>query len=113
MVGPTAEKLATMGLLEKKESINTEIVFLRDELFTQFKDHNKDVESAAGVEWGRENNPTSKGIRCNTNIVLVSVGARIPEAGARVAKDIPPKLQYPKTAMAEWGGKFLTSSHIK
>ena len=54
MVKPSAEKLATMGLLEKKESISTEIVFLReiekrDLYFTQFKDHNKDEESAAGV----------------------------------------------------------------
>ena len=48
MVGPSAEKLATMGLLEKKESISTEIVFLRenekrDGYYTQFKEHNKDV----------------------------------------------------------------------
>ena len=55
MVGPSAEKLATMGLLEKKESISTEIVFLKDnvkreELFTQFKDHNKEVESAAAMQ---------------------------------------------------------------
>ena len=97
MVKPSADKLATMGLLEKKESVSTEIVFLRenkkrDLYFTQFKDHNKDEESAAGVEWGRDNSPNSNGIRCNANLVLMSVGAKIPEAGSRLAKDIPPRL---------------------
>ena len=113
MVGPSAVMLATMGLLEKKESISTEIVFLREnekreQYFTQFKDNNKEVKSAAGVEWGRDNTPTSNGIRCNANIVLMSVGAKIPEAGSRLAKDIPPRLQYPKVAIAEWGDEFLT-----
>ena len=118
MAGPSAEKLATMGLLEKKNSIVIERVLLRNttrrtELFTEFIEHNKDVESAAGVEWGKENTPTSNGIRCNASIVLASVGARIPENGQRAAKDIEPKLQYPKEALAEWGNEFLTSSHIK
>ena len=86
MVGPSAEKLATMGLLEKKDSISTEIVYLREDekretYYNQFKDHNKDVESLAGVQWGRNSAPTSNGIRCNASIVLLSVGAKIPESG--------------------------------
>ena len=90
MVGPTTEKLATMGLLPKKESISTEIVFLRqdqkrEDLFTQFKDHNKDVDCLAQVEWGRNSAPTSNGIRCNACIVLLSVGAKIPAATGRDA----------------------------
>ena len=88
MAGPSAEKLATMGLLEKKNSIVIETVLLRNttrraELFTEFSEHNKDVESAAGVEWGKENTPTSNGIRCNASIVVASVGARIPETSQR------------------------------
>ena len=31
MVGPTAEKLTGMGLLGKKDSVQTEILYLRDD----------------------------------------------------------------------------------
>ena len=73
MVGPTTEKLVTMGLLEKKESISTEVLYLRDDekrqtYFDQFKDHNKDVEGLAGVQWGRDSTPTSNGLRFNANV---------------------------------------------
>ena len=46
-------------------------------------------------------------------MVIASVGAKIPEATGRAAKAIEPRLQFPKEALAEWGNKFLTSSHIK
>ena len=88
MAAPSAEKLATMGLLENDKKIAIERVLLRNTdrrtgLFTEFVNHNKDVESAAGVEWGKENTPTSNGIRCNASIVVASVGARIPETSQR------------------------------
>ena len=59
MVGPTAEKLATMGLLEKKESISTEVLYLRDDekrqtYFNKFKDHKPELEGVAGIQWGRD-----------------------------------------------------------
>ena len=49
MVGPTIEKLTGMGLLGKRDSISTEIVYLRqdakrEDYYKKFKDHNKDVE---------------------------------------------------------------------
>ena len=92
----SAAKLLEMGLLEKKNSISTEIVFLRSttrraELFTSFGEHNQGDDSMAGVEWARENTPTSNGIRCNANIVLASVGAKIPANGSVGAKEIEPK----------------------
>ena len=118
MVGPSVEKLATMGLLEKKESMSTEVVYLREDekrqtYFDQFKDHNEGVEGLAGVQWGRDSTPTSNGLRCNASVVLMSVGAKIPELGARQAKDIPPSLQYPMTALAEWGEEYLTAAHTQ
>ena len=102
----SASDLLEMGLLEKKTSINTEIVFLRNTarrtaLFTAFGEHNPDDEDVAGVEWGRDNTPTSNGIRCNANIVLASVGAKIPAIGSGAATEIEPKLQYPKASLAE------------
>ena len=103
---PSAVKLSEMGLLEKKNSITTETVFLRNttrrtELYISFSEHNQRDENVAGVEWGRENAPTSNGIRSNANIVLASVGARIPANGQIAAKVIEPKLQFPKKALAE------------
>ena len=106
MVGPSAEKLATMGLLGKKDSISTEIVYLRqdekrEDYYKQFREHNKDVHGLEQVEWGRTSAPTSNGIRCNACIILLSVGAKIPESrdGSRVAKDVPPVIQYPMKAL--------------
>ena len=57
MVAPTIEKLTGMGLLGKKDSIKTEILYLRDDTkradyFTKFQNHNKDVEELRQVKWG-------------------------------------------------------------
>ena len=100
MEAHSASNLLGMGLLEKKTGINTEIVFLRNtarrsDLFTAFGEHNPGDDSIAGVEWARENTPTSNGIRCNANIVLASVGAKISASGSVLAKEIEPKLQFP------------------
>ena len=75
------------------------VVFLRNitrrnNLFTSFGEHNPDDETIAGVEWGKENVATQNGIRCNANIVLASVGAKIPLSGSGAAVEIEPKLQF-------------------
>ena len=89
MVVPTAEKLASMGLLKKKESISTEVLFLRHDAkrkdyLDRLQAENADMEGIDGM-WGCDSSPTANGLRCNANCVLVSVGARIPELGARQA----------------------------
>ena len=94
----SASDLLEMGLLEKKTSIQTEIVLLRSTerrtaLFTSFGEHNPNDDSIIGVEWARQNTPTSNGIRCNGSIVLASVGARIPPVGSGAPIEIEPKLQ--------------------
>ena len=83
MVGPTIEKLTGMDLLGKKDSVKTEILYLRDdakreEYYNKFKNHNKDVEELKQVKWGVDSSPTSCGIKCNANIVLMEIGAKIP-----------------------------------
>ena len=108
MVAPTTEKLATMGLLEKKESISTEVLYLRDdvkrkEYFDKFKLQNAEMEGVNGIQWGQDSAPTANGLRCNANLVLISIGAKIPELGTRQAKDIAPTFQYPMEAITEWG----------
>ena len=78
---PTPESLAGMGLLGKKDSINTEILYLRDdakraEYFNKFQANNGDVADLKQVKWGLDSSPTSCGIRCNANIVLLAVGEK-------------------------------------
>ena len=66
-----------------------------------------------GVEWAVENAPTANGIHCNGSIILASVGARIPNSGNPAQPTvIDPKLYFPKEALAKWGSKYLTSSHV-
>ena len=107
-----------MGLLGKKDSINTEILYLRDdakraEYFDKFQANNGDVADLKQVKWGLDSAPTSCGIRCNANIVLLSVGAKIPASadGTRVEKEINPVIQYPLKTLGEWGTEYLTCSH--
>ena len=114
----TPEELSLMGLLPKEESITTELVFLKDkkrrtDLLEKLKKDNEGNNTVAGMEWAQDNAPTSNGIRCNANIAVAMVGARIPASGSRMVKDADPKLIYPYEALAEWGNKFLTSSLVK
>ena len=94
---PTPESLAGMGLLGKKESVITEVLYLRDdtkrtEYFNQFHTANANVDELKQIKWGIDSSPTSCGIRCNANIVLLSIGAKIPASadGTRPLKDINP-----------------------
>ena len=121
---PTLESLAGMGLLGKKESVITETLYLtkrteylyltkRTEYFNQFHDANETVDELKQIKWGIDSSPTSCGIRCNANIVLLSIGAKIPASadGSRPLKDINPIIQYPLKALGEWGIEYLTCSH--
>ena len=118
MAPPIPESLAGMGLLGKKESICTEILYLRDDTkraqyFNQFHTADANVDELNQIKWGVDSSPTSCGIRCNANVVLLSVGARIPASddGTRLLKIIDPILQYPLKALGEWGNEYLTCSH--
>ena len=75
--------------------------------------NSRNVEELKQVKWGLDSSPTSCGIRCNANIVLLSVGAKIPTSadGVRAPKEIDPVIQYPLTTLGEWGTEYLTCSH--
>ena len=118
MAPPTPESLTGMGLLGKKDSIITETLFLRDDTkrkayYDKFYATYGGMDEFRQVKWGVDSAPTSCGIRCNANIVLLQIGARIPasEDGARAEKEIRPIIQYPLKAMGEWGIDYLTCSH--
>lgn len=65
------------------------------------------------VKWGVDSSATSCGIRCNANIVLIEIGAKIPASsdGSRLEKEIRPIIRYPLKALGDWGLEYLTCSH--
>ena len=118
MAPPTPESLAGMGLLGKKESIITEVLSLRDDAkrktyYDKFYATNGGVDKLKHVKWGTDSTPLACGIRCNANIVLLEIGAKIPAStnGLRAEKEIRPIIRYPLTALGEWGLEYLTCAH--
>ena len=105
----TAE-LLKMGLLEKRTSISIEKVMLRvsnggnnrrAQFLQKFQTDKAGIDEMFGVEWAVENAPTAIGIRCNGNVILASVGARIPNNGNPAQPTvIDPKLHFPKEVLA-------------
>ena len=113
-----AADILEMGLMEKNPSVATKTVFLRNtarrtKLYDDFTEATKDDDTMNGVEWGKDAVAAKDGVKCNANIVLCNVGAKIPATGTAEAVNIAPKLQFPKKAFAEWGKDYLTSVHIK
>ena len=113
MAPPTIESLTGMGLLGKKDHIITEVLSLRDDTkrkayFDKFCTAYGGIDKTKHVRWGWDSNPSACGIRCNANIVLMELGAKIPAEGLRAEKEIRPTIRYPLTALGEWGIENLT-----
>ena len=110
MAPPIPENLAGMGLLGKKDYIKTEVLFLRDdkkrkEYYDKFIAKYGNTDDLRQVKWGVDSAPTSCGIRCNANIVLIQIGAKIPasEDDNRLENEIRPIIQFPLTAFRKMG----------
>ena len=115
MAPPTIESLTGMGLLGKKESIITEVLSLRDDTkrktyFDKFCTAYGGIDKTKHVRWGWDSTPSACGIRCNANIVLLELGAKIPQSadGVRAEKEIGTTIRFPLTALGEWGMENLT-----
>ena len=105
-----------MGLLSKKESIQTKIVGLRDDnrrkaYYDKFIRLYGAVDDLSNVKWSMDPAPTAVACRCNANLVLLEIGARVPQEGDRVENTIPTILVLPKKALGEWSRKYLMVSH--
>ena len=107
---------------KKRPSISIERVMLRvpsagnnrrAQLLEMFQTDSTGKDAIFGVEWAIENNPTANGIRCNANIVIGSVGARIPNSNNPANPTvIDTVLVFPKEVQGSWGNKYLTTSHV-
>ena len=113
--GPTIESLTGMGLLGKQDNITTELITLRDEkrktYFDKFYARNGGTQGFRNVRWGLDGDAKDCGYRCNANIVLIELGAKIPglEDGSRLENEVTPIYQLPLQALGEWGLENLTS----
>ena len=96
MAPPSTESLAGMGLLGKRDSILTEFVSLRKDAkrqayYDKFTRAYASVEELNNVRWCTNSTPSTYATRCNGNIVLLEIGARIPALadGSRQENTIP------------------------
>ena len=93
MAGPSMENLTRMALLETTGE-NTEVLSLREEekrkeYFDKFHvDRNKHHKNAI---WGIESKAAGS-LKCNANLVLMQIGAKIPASTAdnRQERDVEP-----------------------
>ena len=103
------ESLTGMGLLPKKENVITELVSLRDKkretYYDKFIARSGNLNDFRNVKWGLDGEGKDCGIRCNANIVLMEIGAKIPGLadGSRVEKEVTPIYTFPLKALGEWG----------
>ena len=89
MAPPAPESLAGMGLLSKWDSIFTEFVSLREDnrrkaYYDKFLRAYASVEELNNVKWCTDSTPTNVTNRCNGNIVLLEIGARVPASEDRL-----------------------------
>ena len=112
MAEPSAESLAEMGLLSRKRTIQTKIIGLRDDskrksYHDKFQSLYGSVDDLCNVKWSMDAAPTSVAARCNGNLILLEIGAKVPPEGDRQVKTIPTILVLPRKALGEWSRKYL------
>ena len=113
MSDPSMESLTRMALLETTGE-NTEVLSLREEVkrkeyFDKFHvDRNKHHKNAI---WGIESKATGA-LRCNGNVVLLQIGAKIPASTAdnRRERDVAPIYTLPRKTLGAWGIDNLRSN---
>ena len=116
-VEQSLESLTGMGLLAKKENVITELVSLRDKkretYYEKFFARNGGLSDFRNVKWGVDGEGKDCGIRCNANIVLLEIGAKIPGLadGSRNEKQVTPIYLFSLKTLREWGVENLTCSH--
>ena len=116
MSEPTAVALAEMGLLSRASTIQTTIVGIGDHvrrraILDKFINKHKDDPMMCNVMWSADNNLAIAPSRCNGNLVLLEMGARVSQSGAQQAIDIPNIYILPRKALGEWSQKYLKVAH--
>merc|ERR1712030_157947 len=113
-MGFTFLKSFRFPLLPKKENVITELVSLRDKkretYYDKFIARSGNLNDFRNVKWGLDGEGKDCGFRCNANIVLLEIGAKIPalEHGSRNVNDVNQIYVFPLKTLREWGLDHLT-----
>ena len=83
----------------------------RKQYYDRFQGLYRNVEDLCNVQWSMDAAPTAAACRCNANIVLLEIGAKIPREFSRQEKTIPAILVLPRKALEMWSQKYLKVSH--
>ena len=117
MTEQSLESLTAMRLMPRDPNIPTELVAVRDTkrqtYYDRFMASRNNITDFRSVKWGVDGEGNDCEIRCNGNIVLLEVGARIPN-GRQAAKNVDPVYVFPAKSLKDWGLKQLSvtqSSH--
>ena len=89
MTEQSLESLTAMRLMPRDPNIPTELVAVRDTkrktYYDRFVASKNNSTNFRSVKWGLDGEGNDFDIRCNANIVLMEVGARIPQPGKQAA----------------------------
>ena len=112
--------LAEMGLLSRAPTIQTTIIGIGDHgrrktILDKFTDRHKDDPVMCNVLWSADDNLAKAPSRCNGNLVLLALGAKVNQNGDQPAIEIPNVYVLPREALGKWSQKYLkvTHSHYK
>ena len=99
MAEQSIESLTAMGLMQKNKNITTELVSIRDTkrqtYYDKFMASRNNLTDFRSVKWGLDGEGKDCGIRCNGNIVLLEIGAKIPAEGSSGVKEVAPIYVFP------------------
>ena len=120
MSEPTRVALEEMGLLSKSPTIQTTIIGIADQqrrkiILEKFTYRYKDDTEMCNVLWSADDNLKEAPSRCNGNLVLIALGAKVNQNGDQPAIEIPNVYILPREAIGNWSKKHLkvTHSHYK
>ena len=108
MTEPSLESLTAMRLMARDKNIPTELVAVRDTkrktYYDRFIASRNNLTDFRNVKWGVDDEGNDCEIRCNGNIVLLEVGARIPN-GRQAAKNVDPVYVFPAKSLKDWDSR--------
>ena len=115
MTEQSLESLTAMRLMPRDPNIPTELVAVRDAkrqtYYDRFMASRNNITDFRSVKWGVDGEGNDCEIRCNGNIVLLEVGARIPVSGRQTAKNVTP-VYVPSKKFERMGNQAVISSSI-
>ena len=105
-----------MGLLSRTHTIQYTIIGIGDcakrkTILDKFIERHKDDPILCNVRWSAEDNLAKAPSRCNGNLVLLALGAKVSQTRDQPAINIPSVYVLPREALGKWSQKYLKVAH--